>query len=156
MTLVRAVGNQWLKAQLANRLELSLAPFESLQSLCCGSTSLGSVTNFMSTLIFIEGKPEWLELDATMNEKVLPDIVVLHCFFECCRLLFIKELSQQSVGQVEQLVFTLAEVWRKQYISYKEKDSASESICSMLERLSNQLMMLRLERRQFTRNMGIN
>lgn len=154
MTFVRSVGHQWLKAQLAHRLQLSLAPCEHLQSLCCGSTRLESVTHFMSTLIFIEGKPEWLELDMTMNEQILPDSVVLHCFFECCRALFIRELSQQSVGQVEQLVFTLAEEWRKQYINSKDKDSVSESICSMIERLSNQLMMLRLERRQFTRNMG--
>lgn len=154
MTFVTAVGHQWLKAQLAYRLKLSLASCNNLQTLCCGSTSLESVTNIMSAVIFIEGKPEWLVLDKAMSEQELPDNVVLHCFFECCRVLFVKELSNQSLGQAEQLIFTLADKWRKQHISDEKRDSVSESICLLLERLSNQLMTLRLEQRQRTRNMG--
>ncbi|MCH7423959.1 hypothetical protein K5M76_06445 [Shewanella xiamenensis] len=154
MTFVTAVSHQWLKAQLAYRLQLSLAACENIHDLCCGGTSLASVTNIMSAIIFIEGQPQWLVLDKTMNEQKLPDNIVLHCFFECCRVLFIRELSHQSLSQAEQLIFTLAEVWRSKYIKTQEVDSVSESICSMIERLSKQLMMHRLQLRTNTRNMG--
>jgi len=73
MTFVTAVSHQWLKAQLAYRLQLSLAACENIQDLCCGGTSLASVTNMMSAVIFIEGQPQWLVLDKAMSEQKLPE-----------------------------------------------------------------------------------
>lgn len=154
MTFVTAVSHQWLKTQLAYRLQLSLAACENIHDLCCGVTSLASVTNIMSAIIFIEGQPQWLVLDKTMNEQKLPDNIVLHCFFECCRVLFVKQVSTQSLGQAEQLIFTLAEQWRKQYTNAANTDPLAQSMCLMLERVSNQLMAFRLTQRQHTRNMG--
>lgn len=155
MTFVTAVSHQWLKAQLAYRLQLSLAACENIQDLCCGGTSLASVTNMMSAVIFIEGQPQWLVLDKAMSEQKLPDNMVLHCFFECCRVLFVKQVStNQPLGQAEQLIFTLAEQWRKQYTNAANTDPLAQSMCLMLERLSNQLIALRLTQRQHTRNMG--
>lgn len=155
MTFVTAVGHQWLKAQLAYRLQLSLASCENIQDLCCGGTSLASVTHMMSTVIFIEGQPQWLVLDKAMSEQKLPDNIVLHCFFECCRVLFVKQVSNQPLGQAEQLIFTLAEQWRKQYTNaVANTDPLAQSMCLMLERVSNQLIAIRLAQRQRTRNFG--
>lgn len=154
MTFVTAVSHQWLKAQLAYRLQLSLASCENIQDLCNGGTSLTTVTNIMSAVIFIEGQPQWLVLDKAMSEQKLLDNIVLHCFFECCRVLFVKQLSEQPLGQAEQLIFTLAEQWRKQYINAANTNPLTKSMCLMLERVSNQLLAHHLTQRQHSRNMG--
>ncbi|MDH1316228.1 hypothetical protein N5C36_19345 [Shewanella xiamenensis] len=154
MTFVRAIGHQWLKAQLAHRLQLSLAPCEQIQILCNGKTSLGAVANIMAAIIFIEGKPNWLNFDDNAAEQPLSVQLVLHCFFECSRLLFIRALERQSLEQAEQLVFTLADEWRRQSCHW-DVDDETESMCLLMDRLSTQLMKLHLEQRQLTRNMGL-
>ncbi|MGL5390129.1 MAG: hypothetical protein ACRDA8_01840, partial [Shewanella sp.] len=103
MTLRRSIGQQWSKSILAYRLALTLKNSDKVQQLFGGATSLSTVTNTISALVFVEGEPVWLPPMEAEQQTPLPNELALHCLFASSRLLFVKEIEQGELGQSEHL-----------------------------------------------------
>ncbi|GIU10090.1 MULTISPECIES: hypothetical protein [unclassified Shewanella] len=173
MTLRRSLGQQWSKSILAHRLALTLRNCEKVQQLFSGATSLPTVTNTISALVFAEGEPVWLPPMDSSEQTPLEQDLALHCLFAASRLLFVKEIEQGELGQSEHLVLTIAYQWSQSLVNNEQStasvnDMATHSsvkgqlsadalqLCQLLQTINTQLEKVRSEKRQSSRNMGGN
>lgn len=176
MTLIRSLNQQWTKATLAHRLNLSLLQSTNVQQLFAGATSLSTVTHSVAALVFTQGQPIWLPPMDNAAEQVLSPELTLHCLFEASRLLFVKELEQGQLAQSEHLILAIANQWstelqerdsksasghlspdtvqHEQRDGYKLSDN-SRQLCNLLKTINTQLEAARSQQRQANRNMGI-
>lgn len=158
MTLRRSIGQQWSKSILAHRLALTLKNSDKVQQLFGGATSLPTVTNTISALVFVEGEPVWLPPMEAEEQTSLPNELALHCLFAASRLLFVKEIEQGELGQSEHLVLAIAYQWSQSLIkNHVEQITLSENaqqLCQLLQTINTQLEKVRSEKRQSSRNMG--
>ena len=177
MTLIRSLGQQWTKATLAHRLNLSLLQSTNVQQLFAGATSLSTVTHSVAALVFTQGQPIWLPPMDNTSEQVLSSELTLHCLFEASRLLFVKELEQGQLTQSEHLILAIANQWSTELqekdsdytnshlpadkVQNEHRDGAmisdhSRQLCNLLKTINTQLEAARSQQRQANRNMGLN
>ena len=158
MTFRRSLNQQWSKSILTHRLALSLQDSDKVQQLFGGATSLSTVMNTISALVFAEGEPTWLPPMQSCEQTPLEHSLVLYCLFTASRLLFIKEIEQRKLNQSEHLVLTIAYQWSQ---SITVTDSTGDTLCDnanqlcqLLQTINDQLEIIRTEKRQSSRNMG--
>ena len=162
MTLRRSLGQQWSKSILASRLALTLQKSEKVVQLFGGATSLSTVTNTISALVFAEGEPVWLPPMTSDEQTPLANELALHCLFAASRLLFIKEIEQSELNQSEHLVLTIGYQWIQSLITpcADNQDTAAllddnaKQLCQLLQTINTQLEQVRNDKRQSSRNMG--
>ncbi|WP_299803185.1 hypothetical protein [uncultured Shewanella sp.] len=162
MTLRRSLGQQWSKSILAHRLALTLRSSDKVQQLFGGATSLATVTNTISALVFAEGEPVWLPPMDSSEQTALEQELALHCLFAASRLLFVKEIEQGELGQSEHLVLTISYQWSQSLINPSAGsqnnaaplDDDAKQLCQLLQTINTQLEKVRSEKRQSSRNMG--
>ncbi|MCL1139005.1 hypothetical protein [Shewanella pneumatophori] len=164
MTLRRSLGQQWSKSILAHRLALTLRSSEKVQQLFGGATSLPTVTNTISALVFVEGEPVWLPPMAADEQSPLTNELALHCLFAASRLLFVKEIEQGELNQSEHLVLTIGYQWSQSLVKdaadqpnsdvTEQLNDDAKQLCNLLQTINTQLEKVRTEKRQSSRNMG--
>ncbi|ABZ77472.1 conserved hypothetical protein [Shewanella halifaxensis HAW-EB4] len=160
MTLRRSLGQQWSKSILAHRLALTLQRSDKVQQLFGGATSLTTVTNTISALVFAEGEPVWLPPMDSNEQTPLAQELALHCLFAASRLLFVKEIEQGELNQSEHLVLTIGYQWSQSRVNAKadtpEQALSTDALqlCQLLQTVNTQLEKVRSDKRQSSRNMG--
>ncbi|ABV88134.1 hypothetical protein [Shewanella pealeana] len=167
MTLRRSLGQQWSKSILAHRLALTLHSSDKVQQLFGGATSLTTVTNTISALVFAEGDPVWLPPMDSSEQTPLGQEFALHCLFAASRLLFVKEIEQGELNQAEHLVLTIGYQWSQSLIKSEDEHPLANSestsselgadalqLCLLLQTINTQLEKVRSDKRQSSRNMG--
>lgn len=160
MTLRRSLGQQWSKSILASRLALTLQKSDKVVQLFGGATSLSTVTNTISALVFAEGTPVWLPPMESREQTPLPQELALHCLFAASRLLFVKEIEQGEINQSEHLVLTIGYQWSQSLVNAQtdtpEPPLSDDALqfCQLLQTINTQLEKVRSDKRQSSRNMG--
>ncbi|MGS0682372.1 hypothetical protein ACVBIL_14555 [Shewanella sp. 125m-7] len=162
MTLRRSLGQQWSKSILAHRLALTLQKSANVVQLFGGATSLSTVTNTISALVFIEGEPVWLPPMESNEQSPLANELALHCLFTASRLLFVKEIEQGELSQSEHLVLTIGYQWSQSLFNSEPAsqdpdaplNDDAKQLCQLLQTINSQLEKVRNEKRQSSRNMG--
>ncbi len=153
MSFIRSVGDQWHKAQLANRLLLTLAPSERLASLCTGATDLNSLSHLMAALVFHDGRPAWLHTDIGRAETPLTAKELLNCLLLSCQLLCVRAVGDAELRQSEQLIVSLAETWVKAQERNEALDDGDRRSCAAIAGLAERIRDKQLEARHRYRNM---
>ncbi|MBW3141127.1 hypothetical protein KUV56_16650 [Ferrimonas balearica] len=153
MSFIGAVGQQWQKAQLSQRLQLALMPRPSLNYLFTGATDRETLSHLVAALVFSEGKPDWLVLDAEHERQPLSAWDTMDCLLLSCSLLSTRACSPEGLSQAEQLVMTLAEVWASELERHVDHGDAKRDGCQALLRFIAALKEQQQVRRQRSRNM---
>lgn len=97
MTVISSMGQQWHKAQLAEKLSIRLQTESAICQLLAGATSLDTVCNLVLALA---GSEQELSAD------VWDDGVMVALLFSAYRLLFVKA-TQQQLSQGEELIISI-------------------------------------------------
>ncbi|QUN05763.1 hypothetical protein KDN34_16550 [Shewanella yunxiaonensis] len=142
MTVISSVGQQWHKAQLAEKLSGRLQTESIIRQLLTGATSLDTVSNLVVALASSEQ-----ELDA----EAWHDGVMVALFFSAYRLLFVKA-TQQQLSQGEELIISIGSRL-SQCVSAEMLDAGQQQQLALMQQLSQQLVTLRNQRRSQHRNM---
>ncbi|MFQ6371624.1 hypothetical protein [Shewanella sp. YIC-542] len=148
MAFVRALIQQWNKAQLGHSLHLSLQNCEQVRLLLGGATPLSTVTNLMAALVYSEGAPDWLTAHK-QPETPLENTAVLHCLLVSSRLIFVKATQGEALSQAERLMLSLAKIWVQQHRS----DMGQHAVAQVIMHICAQVDGLMLQQRQQHKNM---
>ncbi|MGI3003797.1 hypothetical protein ACRTDJ_12060 [Shewanella algae] len=146
MSVIQALGAQWQKAEFAERLAKELLNRQLVNELSAGATSLTTLCNLVAALSY---HPE----DPRFTQSQIDDGVLLSVFYDCFRLLFIKEAQQQPVSQAEQQILHLASKLAAELSADNLDDSLQQQRQQLLD-ISRQLEQLYTQRRRLSRNMG--
>ncbi|MGL5666914.1 MAG: hypothetical protein ACRDD9_12375, partial [Shewanella sp.] len=103
MAFLNALNQQWEKSNLSQVLNDKFKGNNQIRQFFTGATNLNSVTCMMASLVYNEGRPDWLPKRLNNN---LTDEQVLNCLLISCQLLFIKALQKTELSQCERLIFT--------------------------------------------------
>lgn len=146
MSVIRAVGEQWEKAQFAEQLVMFFKQEPKVLDLFIGATNIGTVSHVIAALVHDSCRLKTAELDVAQ---------VFLALFDGFLLLFVKEVQGGELSQAEQLILTLSCHYAEQ-VSGDEANLDDDVKCKS-ERLliaSRQLGELRLQRRSLGCNMG--
>jgi len=155
MGVIRAIGEQWQKSQLSQGLILSFSSHDEICELFCGATSMVTVTNVISALVFDDGLPCWLLLTEEDAEAPLSEKQILRCLFHSLRLLFIRALAQQEgLAQTEQLIVSVANDWCQRWEDRFVIDEQDTKLCGLISVISMQLNDIEKDQRLKLRSMG--
>ncbi|AYV12220.1 MULTISPECIES: hypothetical protein [Shewanella] len=146
MSVIHAIAAQWQKAEFAERLAATLASYQSACGLSGGATSLTTLCNLVAAISY---RPD----DPVFRQARIDEGTLLAVFFDCFRLLFIKEVQQQSITQAEQQILHLAPKLAAE-MSVEALSESQQLLRQQLLSISRQLESLYTQRRQLSRNMG--
>ncbi|EKT4486356.1 MULTISPECIES: hypothetical protein [Shewanella] len=146
MSVIHALGAQWQKAEFAERLVKILVTRPAVCELSGGATSLTTLCNSVAAISY---RPD----DPRFSQTQIDDGLLLSVFFDCFRLLFIKEVQQQSITQAEQQILHLAPKLAAE-MSVEALSESQQLLRQQLLSISRQLESLYTQRRQLSRNMG--
>ena len=148
MSVIRAVGEQWEKAQFADQLVIFFKREPEVLRLFTGATQIGTVAHVIAALTHDSHR---LQLaDAKLN---MPQ--VFKALFDCFLLLFVKEAQGGELSQAEQLILTLSRHYAEQVDG--EEAHLDDGVKCKSERLliaSRQLDEVRRQKRTQGSNMG--
>jgi hypothetical protein len=146
VSVIHALGAQWQKAEFAEHLAKALATRPAVCELSGGATSLTTLCNLVAAISY---RPD----DPRFSQTQIDDGLLLSVFFDCFRLLFIKEVQQESVTQAEQQILHLAPKLAAE-MSVEALSESQQLQRQQLLEISSQLESLYTQRRQLSRNMG--
>lgn len=138
MAFLNALNQQWEKSNLSQLLSNKFKSNNQIRQFFTGATNLTSVTCMMASLVYNEGRPDWLPKRLNNN---LTDEQVLNCLLISCQLLFIKALQENDLSQGERLIFTLANVWANNL------SSKNHYICNLINKVCYQLDEITIQTR---------
>ena len=101
MSVIRAVAQQWNKADFAQQLQLYFAKDKAIGELFVGATQCSTVCNLIAAMIELPPKPKNEHYSIELEQ-------VFEILFQCFLLMFIKELEHKNLTQAEQLIMSLA------------------------------------------------
>ncbi|MEC4728736.1 hypothetical protein HWQ46_24800 [Shewanella sp. D64] len=146
MSVIRAVGEQWEKAQFADQLVIFFRQDPKILDLFIGATNIGTVAHVIAALMHDSHRLKAVELDV---------VQVFLALFDGFLLLFVKEVQGGELNQAEQLVLTLSRHYAEQLNCDEFYPDSEVRIKS--ERLlfaSRQLDDVRRQKRTLGSNMG--
>lgn len=149
MAFIRALVQQWHKADLGYSLLLKFRCSEKIMQLFNGATDIETVTNLIAALTFSHGDPYWLTNENHDFEKPLNDDLVFKCLLISCQLLFIKATQKVALNQAERLILTLSNLWVSQVMDASNSDDLS----ILIKKIYSQVYLIELESRLIIKNM---
>ncbi|TCN80983.1 hypothetical protein [Shewanella fodinae] len=142
MALIPAIGQQWHKVQLAEKLSGRLQTESIIRQLLTGATSLDTVCNLVLALAGSEQE---------LSAEAWDDGVMVTLFFSAYRLLFVKA-TQQELSQGEELIISIGSRL-SQCVPSAALDAGQQQQLLLMQQLAQQLVTLRSQRRSHQRNM---
>ena len=142
MTVISSMGQQWHKAQLAEKLSIRLQTESVICQLLAGATSLDTVCNLVLALA---GSEQELSAD------VWDDGVMVTLFFSAYRLLFVKA-TQKELSQGEELIISIG-CRLGQCVPTAALDAGQQQQILLIQQLAQQMESLHSQRRSRQRNM---
>lgn len=142
MAFIPAIGQQWHKVQLAEKLSARLQTESMIRQLLTGATSLDTVCNLVLALAGSEQE---------LSAEVWDDGVMVTLFFSAYRLLFVKA-TQQELSQGEELIISIGSRL-SQCVPPAVLNAGQQQQLLLMQQLAQQLVTLRSQRRSHQRNM---
>ncbi|MBO1272912.1 hypothetical protein J3L11_14790 [Shewanella sp. 4t3-1-2LB] len=142
MALIPAIGQQWHRAQLAEKLSAQLQTESIVRQLLTGATSIDTVCNLVLALAGSEQE---------LSAEAWDDGVMVTLFFSAYRLLFVKA-TQQELSQGEELIISIGSRL-SQCVPPTVLNAGQQQQLLLMQQLAQQLVTLRSQRRSHQRNM---